>query len=314
MADDKTTQTAPAPAAGTGAGQAAGQAAPATTGTSEPTWGQKFKSADDLWSAYGSLEKKLGEQGNELGQYRQAFEGTAREKAEYEKAVKAWADWYSKEIGGDAEMAEVKRFLSTRKGKQAAQQMAQATGAQTQATGDWTHDWETLSPQQQAQRLREISIQEIAGALTPALQNWQKQFVEQTNQQIAQKEAYFNNYLNLYRKVMDMRLQNPSLDVDAVLDQAVKVLGGQVDPIELGKQLATMSQDKESYAKAMLDQGRKDWDQEQKNKELAAVQPKAGGTPPVFKLANAGTTKGGLASLRESVAQKILEQHGPSVF
>lgn len=300
--------TAPATSSPTSGQPApAGQQAPG----GERAWAQKFKSDDDLWKAYGELESKLGQQGNELGQYRNAYDTLNKDLGEHQKAVKAWDQWYRETLANDWD--DVQKYLSTKRGKQVAQNVAQSTGATTNATQNWSEGWDTLSPQQQATRLREVAVQEIAGALTPALQNWQKQFGDSVQKNIADKEAYFNNYLNLYRKVMDMRIKNPNLDVDAVLDQAVNVLGGKIDPIELGRTLATASQDREAYAKQMLEQARKDWEQEQENKKLAAIQPQAGGTPPVFKT-NASNSKNGLGGMREQVAKAILEKHGPTAF
>lgn len=312
MAENEGQQQGNQAAGAASAGQGAGTTvSPAATGGGEPVWGQKFKSPDEMWASYNELERKLGSQGNELGTYRQTLDQVSRQNAEYQKAVEAWDKWYKDTLAPHWD--DVDKFLKTRQGKQVAAQVAQATGAQASANGDWAADWEQLTPAQQAQRLRDISLQEISAALTPAITEWQKRFVDQVGQQIQQKEAYFNNYLNLYRKVMDMRMKDPSLDIDSVLDQAVKVLGGQIDPIELGKQLATMSTDRETYAKQLVEQARKDWELEQKNKQMAAVTP-TNGQPPIFKLPSAGSAKAGLATQREQVAKRLLETYGPGVF
>lgn len=285
---------------------------PAATGTGSDPWAAKgWKSIDDAWKGYSELEKKLGEQGNELGQYKNAYGQTARQAQEFEKALQAWDQWYKSDLQPHWE--DVQKFLKTRQGQQVAAQAAQAMGSQVNPQS-WSEGWDQLSPQQQAERMQQVSVQQIAGALTPAIQNWQKQFVEQQQRVLAEKEAYFNNYLSLYRKVMDMRLADPSLDVDSVLDQAVRVLGGQIDPIELGKQLATATSSREAYAKQLVDQARKDWETEQQNKELAAVKPNAGGTPPAFKVKSAGTGKGDLSRMREDVARQLMETHGAGVF
>jgi hypothetical protein len=298
--------TSPSP----GAAAATPSATPASTGAGASPWGDKFKSAEDAWKAYQQLESKLGEQGNMLGEYRKAYEALVPRQQEYEKAVQAWDQWYKKDIAPN--WNDIQKFLATPKGQKVVQQQAQQTVQQN--AQDWSAGWENLSPQQQAERLQRASIMEIGGALKPALEQWASAFQNKYQQDIQAKEAYFNNYLNLYRRVMDMKLANPTLDIDTVLDQAVKVLSGQQDPIELGKTLATMNVDRESYAKQVLENARKDWEQELKNKELASVNPVAGGEPPVFKVGSAAPGKRGLASMREDVAKQILEKHGPGVF
>lgn len=304
------TSPAPVPVSG---GQPLGQASSAPSGGGEPAWKTKFKSDEELWNAYGSLEKKLGEQGNQLGQYRQALEQYAGQAGEYERAVQAWDQWF-KSTGLADSWGDVQKFLQTKQGRQAVAQTAQQLGVSQQAgSPDWAADWDTLAPGQQAQRLREVALTEIASALTPAITNWQRQFMGQYQQDLEQREKYYQNYLNLYRRVMDMRMRDPNLDVDKVLDQAIGVLSGNMDPIELGKYLATAGSNTQAQIKAAVEQARKDWDTEQQNKTMASLDPK-NGQPPAFRRPSAGTTRAGLATMREGVAQQIMEKHGPGVF
>ena len=291
-------------------GQATQVAPAGGAGTANP-WAEKFDSPEKMWTSYTELEKKLGTQGNELGTYKNAYDQLSTQAQQYAKAVEAWDSW-SKKYDLDKNWGDVEKFLKTR-GGQAVVQAATQTSPDQQAAA-WSTGWETMTPQQQAQKLQEVSQMNIANALAPALQNWQQQTTASMQKEIQAKEAYFNNYLSLYRRVMDMKLANPGLDVDQVLDQAVKVLNGQTDPIELGKMLTTATGDRDAYAKQLVDKARLDWDTEQKNKELKSIQPTAGGTPPAFKVSGAGTTKGGLATLRENVAKAILEKHGAGAF
>jgi uncharacterized protein YukE len=266
-----------------------------------------------MWKSYSELEKRLGTQGQELGNYKQAYEQLGTKATEYEKAVRAWDAWYKSDIAPN--MEDFQAFLKTKQGKQAAQALTGQSNQQaaTQQVQEWMQGWDGMTPQQQANALYQASLQQIASSLAPALQNWQKQFTEKFQRDVAEKEQYFNNYLNLYRRVMDMRMQNPNLDVDQVLDQAVKVLSGQQDPIELGKTLATLTSDRDAAIKEAVEKARKDWETEQQNKNLATVRPTAG-NPPAFKLPSAGSSKRGLASMREDVAKQILEKHGSGVF
>ena len=297
----------------TGAG--APVASPAGTG-GDP-WGDKFKNADEAWKGYQELEKRLGTQGNELGNYKTAYTDVSGKAQEYDKAVTAWDDWFKKTIGPNWD--DIEKFLKTKEGKQAAAQLTgQPQGNQpvhdAGSPQSWSEGWETMSPQQQAQRIQQAAVTQIANALAPSLRQWQTGFTEQYQKDMASKEQYYQNYLNLYRRVMDMRMKDPTLDVDAVLDNAVKVLSGGADPIEVGRTLTTMGGDKEAYGKEMVAKARIDWENEQKNKQMSAVQPQ-GGNSPAFKMPSAGTgTKGGLATMRESVLKQILEKHGPSVL
>jgi hypothetical protein len=282
--------------------QPTGQQPTGQQAAADAAWNAKFKSPDEMWQSYGELEKRLGTQGNDLGTYKKAYDELAARAEDYQKAAKAWDEWYKKDL--QPHWSDIDRMIKSKNGRSGQQQPQ----GQQQTTQDWAKDWDTFTPQQQAALLQQNAIQEIAGALGPALQNWQKQFTDAVKQEIGAKEQYFNNYLNLYRKVMDMRLQDPTLDIDSVLDQAVKVLSGNADPIELGKTLATMTSDRDSYAKTMVEKARADW-------EIQSATPAAGGTPPVFRVSSAGNQNGrGLASLRENVANKILEKHGPQVF
>ena len=312
-ATETQTQTPPTSGAGAPASQTSGQAqtsgAPAGAGTgadASSQWSGRFKSADEMFQSYSELEKKLGTQGNELGTYRNAYEQAMGQAQQYQAAVQAWDKWF-KDAGLDKRWSDVEKFLK-------ANQTAAGQQQTQQQVADWTANWDTMSPQQQAQALQQVSVREIASALAPSLQQWQQQFTENMQKEISSKEAYFNNYLTLYRRVMDMRMQNPDLDVDKVLDQAVRVLSGQQDPIELGRTLATMETDKETYGKQLLEKARQDWETEQRNKEMTAVRPSIGGTPPAFKMPSAGIKRGDLSQMREGVAKAILDKHGPQAF
>lgn len=297
----------PSPASTPADGQSAA-AAPSGTGDTSAAapWGGKFESPEKLWDSYGSLEKKLGEQGGLLGEYKKAYEALYNRYNEYENSVREWDRWYKDNLAPHWE--RIKGIINGQQQGQAQQgQAGQATAA------DYYRDWGNLQPHEQAQRMQYAVAQGLVQGLVPQLKHWQENALKQMNDTLAQREQYYNNYLTLYRKVMDMRMADPSLDIDSVLDNAVRLMSGQQDPIDVGKTLATMGLDKEAYAKKAVEQAKRDWEQEQKNKQMATVQP-AAGRPPVFKNPATVDTRRGLSGLRESVVQKVLEKHGPSVF
>ena len=224
----------------TGQPSASGQDAAAPAGTA--LWGGKYKNEADDWAGYQELEKKFGSQGQELGLSRKQMEALTTERNGYAQRATEWSDWFDKTL--KPRWSDVERLLTG----QQQQQQAQHAQQPAQPGQDPFQDWDLLPERERAGRLYQMAAQGVVQALAPWLQQTfgqQTQALQQelgkVNDQIKAKETYYQNYLDLYRKVMNLRLANPEMtedDVNRILQESVKVLSNEIDPLELGRKLA----------------------------------------------------------------------------
>ena len=200
------------------------------------------------------------------------------------------------------------------------QAQPQQAQAQPQHTNGF-EGYEMLQPEQQAQRVRDAIVAELA----PQYQQQVKVLQDQWLNHLAQREQYYQqyltNHLGLMRRALEEKVRNPNFDVDAVMEQAAKAIGGQIDPLTLGQQLLTAASYQsqlDAEKKKAYEQAKQDFELAEKNKKIEGV-PAGTGAAPTYKIP-AGVTPGangknpGLGSLRERAAEAIYKNFGPQWF
>ena len=294
---------------------AGGTTADAGKASSYAFGGKTYNSVDDLGKAYESLQSEHGKWTQQYGDLKKQYDDITHR-------AKRWDDWWEtvKPLWGDDIESLLKQKMTGRgqPNQQAVQQAMQAGQQNQQNQGqDWFEGYDLLSPRDQAVKLGQALSQQLTGHFTRQVADLAKA----VNDTLVQKEqwyqSYFNNHLGLLRKAIEQKLRDPNFDIDKTMEMAAQAIGGQIDPIQLGRQLIdaqSFQNQLDSAKKTSYEQGKKDFEQEMANKKQEAV-PATSFTSPKYKvpITPAGTRKG-LASMRESVAEDIVKKFGPGWF
>lgn len=269
--------------------------------------GKTYNSVDDLGKAYEALQSEHGKWTQQHGELDKKY----REASDYAQRWNQW--WEGVKPLWDEEVEGLLRRKSSGGGKT-------QTGvpvAQSQGQPDLYEGWETLAPKDQYARLSQNISQELGQQFNQKL----TQLAQAVNQTLTQKETWYQNYLNshlgLLRKALEQKFRDPNFDIDKVMEMAAQAIGGQIDPIQLGQQLidaSTYTSKLEDAKKQAYEQGKKDFEQAAANKKQESV-PMLPTAVPKYKVpVTAGGPKKGLASIRESAAERIFKEFGPTWF
>mgnify|MGYP001557955504 CR=1 FL=1 len=267
--------------------------------------GKKYSSVDELGKAYESAQSELGKWTQQNGDLRRQYENA-------QNIAGKWDEWWktvSPLWGEDVEDLLRRKLTGT----------ARQVQAQPQQTQNQFEGWDALRPEEQFSRMRQSVAEELGNAfnqqLTGLNQQWQKHLAERETWY----QSYLTNHLGLMRRALEQKLINPNFDVDKVMEQAARAIGGQIDPIQLGQQLITaetFNAQIDAAKKLAYEQGKKDFEQEAANKKIESVPVQSG--MPVYKMPTvtpaANGAKHGLASWREQAAEKIVKKFGPTWF
>lgn len=318
------TQTAPAATNGAGTQpqptstqpvgtQPTSQTSQATaTPTSYKFGGKEYASVEDLGKAYEAANSELGKWTQKHGDLEKQYQQTS-------KVAQQWNDWWKtvQPLWGDDVEDVLRRKLSGGQQPQQRQAQPQQTPQPQQAgqEGGQFKGFEYLTPAEQFTKFREM----LAGELQTQLQAERQQMAQQLSQVLQQKEQYYQQYLNNYqtlqRRALEQKLKNPDFNIDAVMEQAAKAISGGMDPIELGQQLLSAADFQNQIDKAKkeaYEMGKKDLEQEQKNKQVAVI-PSQSGQAPTYKVPQGTNIKKGFLGLRENAAQNLVSKF-PNVF
>lgn len=291
---------------------------PASTGAQGFTYGGKtYGSADELGKAYEAAQSELGKWTQKHGDLEKRYQET-------EGRAKQWDQWWQtiQPLWGD----DVEKFLLDKRSggqrpnpQQVAQQRQMQQAAMSQAEQNLRHTFEQMAELPAAEqwgRFRQMLGGEFGQAMQHALQQQAQAFQQHLAQREDWYQRYLNNHLGLMRRALEQKITDPNFDVDATMEQAVRALGGQVDPLQLGQQLLQAAQSNsrmEEAKKAAYEQAKKDFELEQQNKRMETVAPAS--APPVFRVPETRTGRGlGLGSLRQRAADNIAKQFGAGVF
>ena len=288
-----------------GAGTSVAQA-----GTTLKYGGKDYANAEELGKAYEAAQSELGRWTQQYGDLKKQHETTS-------ETAKKWSDWWQtvQPLWGEDVETLLRQKLN---GGQQGRPQARATEQQASAAQAALDGYEMLSPQDQATRLRQVILEDLGQQANA----WRGDLVKAIQQEFENKEkwyqSYLSNHLGLMRRALENKIKDPNFNVDAVMEQAVRAIGGQIDPIQLGQQLLSAAEfdsrldaaKKESYA-----QGKRDFEEAQKNKAMEQVPMSF--SSPVYKIPSSAKDTGvsrGLASRREQAAQNIMKKFGPSWF
>lgn len=281
--------------------------------------GKEYASAEDLGKAYESLQSEHGKWTQKYGDLEKQFKDVNGRNAQWEQ----WWQGVEPLWGQDVEDVLKKKHEARQGGKQVSQaQQAQQPAQQVaqvanQVAQQVAEQYDFYRPEDVAKFKQAVAL-DIAQRLQGSLVN----FANAINQTLKQKETWYQNYLtnhlSLLRRALEQKLQNPNFNVDAVMENAARALGGQIDPIELGKKLLAAEEvnaqveaaKKEAYAA-----GKRDLEQEYKNKrEKEEEQVPVFNAPKFTMPTNPPGTRNGLHTLREKAAERLIKEFGPSVF
>ena len=269
--------------------------------------GKEYGSVDDLGKAYESLQSEHGKWTQQHGDLQKKYD-------EAQTQAQRWNEWWQtvQPLWGD----DVEAVLRAKLTGQGRQQVRQAAEPQAQPTRNTFEEYEGLPVAEQFGKFRQSLGQEFMQQMNQTL----GQFAQAMNTTLANKEqwyqTYLTNHLSLLRKALERKAQDPSFNVDLVMEQAAKAIGGQMDPIALGEQLlqaSSFGSQIETAKKAAYEQGKKDFEQEIANKKLEAAPAQAGGAP-VYKVPISLGNKAGFGTLRQQAANALAKKFGPSLF
>lgn len=308
----------PGQAVGSGAAVSGSQVAGGGQTQSLKYGGKEYGSVEDLGKAYEAAQAELGKWTQQHGDLKKQYD----EAAVLADQARKWQEWWQtvQPLWGDDVESLLRQKLTggqpQRQVQPNAQQVAAAAAIAQQAGKNPYEDFESLPVSEQFGRFKNMLGQELNQYLTQVF----GQFAQNLNQSLAQKEqwyqSYLTNHLSLLRKALEKKAQDPNFNVDKVMEQAAKAIGGQIDPIVLGEQLlqaTSFESQMEAAKKAAYDQGKRDFEQELANKKIEAAPAVAGGAP-AYKVPHAGGNRAGFGSLRQQAANALAEKFGTGLF
>lgn len=281
--------------------------------------GKSYGSVEELGKAYEGAQSELGKWTQQHGDLSKQHDDLRKQ---YDQAqalagqAAQWTDWWEKikpYWGQDVQdlIRQKIEGQSTRRESVS----APTNGAELAAKA--FEGFDLLRPDEQAMRIKQAVAEELVGPL----REWQAQFTKAHNDGLAKREdwyqKYISNYFSLFRKAMDKKIADPSFDIDKTMEQAVKAMGGQLDPFELGQQMlagADYASALEKARKEAYAQGKLDLEQEIKNKKIETV-PVGSSAPPVFRApVTPPGTRLGLGTLRQRAAESMAQKFGAGLF
>jgi len=142
------------------------------------------------------------------------------------------------------------------------------------------------------------------------LQQYGQRLYEEAMQRFQGEHATMRREFDIFRSVLDAQRQNPDLDANQLLQQALTI--SQSNPQQL-LELATkavMNQDgrqTEAEARRQFEQWKSEYELEQQNKQLAAIQGQGAQTfRGMFPELDSGANYADAAKVQNDVVQKLL--------
>lgn len=135
-------------------------------------------------------------------------------------------------------------------------------------------NYDVLPPQEQARRVAEYNKAEFLNMLNEREQRM--------NQEWAKREQYYSNLLSVMNNAWSKKFQNPNLDMDAFMKEALAYQAGQKNPFDAAYASVTKDADLKALQEQFYKKGREDMELEIKNRQQVpgAMQSE---TIPLFK-------------------------------
>ncbi len=259
----------------------------------EPKWLSQIsdaalrEEAKSGWLRQQDYTKKTQELADQRKQY-EAWEG---QKKDLEGKVSQWNDWYNQSYVP---------LYNWYQGQQAngTQNRTNPNGAQqaNNAAEQVFRDYDTLTSQQQAKAMSDYLRTEFLEYQKKDREDFNKQYQNDLKTHV----DFFQNYMKIFTDAVGKKLTNPGLDVNAFMQKALEIKSGQVDPLELAYKIVTEGPEREKLIETARQQGKADFEQEQKNKQTPT--PFIGrGIMPTFK----PPQRSGDAGLNTAITEKF---------
>ena len=183
--------------------------------------------------------------------------GWESEKAGYEQKNRAWQEWFDQKYQPWVE--SIKPYLpyieQMQRGQQpqdGSQQQGQP-GAQDAATQ--FANWDLLPPEQKALQLAQYVHQRH---VAPSQQQFAQQVIQTISANLAEREKYYQNYLNLQTDALLKKVADPNFDVAAYMQNALKIQQGQIDPMKMAYTMTTAAADQQKIQDEWFKKGKEE--------------------------------------------------------
>jgi hypothetical protein len=234
--------------------------APAPSGGSPAISPNTPSGGGDWQTRHAELERRLGEQGQELGRYRDYHDKATA-------FLKPWQPLLAKVNYNPQAFAEVLDRVAQREAQAGHPQQA----AQAQAAAAEARKWgDAISPDDQQSWIEDAIGRRLSG--------FESQLVDVLSRRFAGLEQYLQRYGEFALRAMEARAGNQDLTLQQILEGAVQHAQSAQDPIEAAVQRLTGPKRSAAQQQAREAQLRKEWEAEQASKGTATFG--AGSTAP----------------------------------
>jgi hypothetical protein len=170
-----------------------------------------------------------------------------------------------------------------------------------------------MDPRQQARSMADYlagQVQNTFGGYKTELQKFLEEKERHFQGALQQQQQNTAQWQNLFQRVWNAKQQNPNLDTDKMLEEAMAIVSGKRDPLDLGMRAATSEQDRAKF----LEEQKKIWLAEQKAEQdkQNLASPLSGTIPQTYRPPT--SRGGGAASLKQEIAQQLAQKYGAGIF
>ena len=166
----------------------------------------------------------------ELADQRKAWE---TEKTQLAEQNKKYTDWWA---GFEPTYKAISENWPKIQAALTGQAPAQNPQSPQQTPEDPFRDFELLAPADQARKIAEhVNSQHVVKALQAQEQKF--------NQTLQQREAYYQNYMNILTDAFNRKFQNPDLSIPDFLQKALEFSYGKGNPLDMAYNVLTKDAD-----------------------------------------------------------------------
>lgn len=232
----------------------------------------------------------------ELSERSKSWEAEKKALKEREQALEAW--WKQNEPSLNVAAQNWDKFQYALQNWDSIEAWRKGNQGQANQGEDPFKDYDLLPANEQAKRMYEFVRQGI-------MQNEGAQFSRSLEQKMAERDRYYQNYINTLVDAFAKKADNPALDVNQYIQKVMEFSFGKFNPSDMAFQALTKDSDLKKMQEEWLKKGREEGQLEERNKRQPAG-PTTASVMPVFK--QPAMTREQVA---ESVRQKMIEKGIP---
>lgn len=197
-------------------------------------------------------------------------------EADYERRAKEWNDFQAQYDPFYKKLqAHWDKIAPIIAGQQA--QSGQPQQQPDQVPQNLWENFDVLPPAEQAKRIAEHTKNEYLAKELAAMR-------QEFNQALAQREQYYQNFLNIYTDAFTRKFQNPNLDLQTFMKEAIDIQYGRKNPLDLAYTSVTSEAQRKALEEQYYKKGREDRELEYQNSQQTNGALN-GQTIPMFKQA-----------------------------